>query len=52
MTGGGFGGSTVNLVNRTELYETIEKITREYKQRTNVKPTILISEAAEGASEV
>jgi galactokinase len=52
MTGGGFGGSTVNLVNRTELYETIEKITREYKQRTNVEPTILISEAAEGASEV
>jgi galactokinase len=52
MTGGGFGGSTVNLVNRTELDETIEKITREYKQRTNVEPTILISEAAAGASEV
>jgi galactokinase len=52
MTGGGFGGSTVNLVNRVDLDETIEKISREYQQKTNVEPTILISEAAEGASEV
>ncbi len=52
MTGGGFGGSTVNLVNRIDLDKTIEKISREYRQRTKVEPTILISEAAEGASEV
>lgn len=52
MTGGGFGGSTVNLVRRTDLTETIDRISREYRQRTNVKTTVLISEAAEGASEL
>lgn len=52
MTGGGFGGSTVNLVQRTNLGEAVEKITREYRQKTNIEPTVLISEAAEGACEV
>lgn len=52
MTGGGFGGSTVNLVEKTNLTETIERISREYLKKTNIEPTILISEAAEGASEV
>lgn len=52
MTGGGFGGSTVNLVKRSNLTETIERISREYREKTGIEPTILISEAAGGASEV
>ena len=52
MTGGGFGGSTVNLVRRAKLTETLERISREYRRKINIEPTILISEAAEGASEI
>ena len=52
MTGGGFGGSTVNLVKREYLSEFMEKIRLEYQKLTGIEPTILISEASEGASEI
>jgi galactokinase len=52
MTGGGFGGSTVNLIERKNLEETVERIGGAYLEKTGIEPTILISEAAEGASEV
>lgn len=52
MTGGGFGGSTVNLVLKENLNEFTEKITVEYGRIIGVEPTILISEASAGASEV
>lgn len=52
MTGGGFGGSTVNLVERTHLERFKERIRREYQAETGIEPTILISEASEGASEI
>ena len=51
MTGGGFGGSTVNLVKRENLGRFKEKIRTEYQRLTEIKPTILVSEASEGASE-
>lgn len=52
MTGGGFGGSTVNLVKRECLGKFEEKIRIEYKRQTEIEPTILVSEAGSGASEV
>jgi galactokinase len=52
MTGGGFGGSTVNLVKRENLDAFKEKINAEYERLTGIKPTILVSEASEGASEI
>lgn len=52
MTGGGFGGSTVNLVRRENLDETIEKISFEYERQTRIKPSIYTSAAADGASEI
>jgi galactokinase len=52
MTGGGFGGSTVNLVKRTHLDRFKETIRREYQHQTEIKPTILVSEASGGASEI
>ena len=52
MTGGGFGGSTVNLVKRANLGKFKEKIRFEYQRLTEIKPTILVSEASEGASEI
>jgi len=52
MTGGGFGGSTVNLVNRENLDHFRRKISVEYQEQARREPTILISEASEGATEV
>ncbi|HQU84781.1 MAG TPA: galactokinase, partial [Pyrinomonadaceae bacterium] len=52
MTGGGFGGSTVNLVKKENLAQLIEEISREYEQKTKITPAILVSEACGGASEI
>lgn len=52
MTGGGFGGCTVNLVQRAALTEFREVITREYARRFGHEPHIYISEAGDGAGEV
>jgi galactokinase len=52
MTGGGFGGSTVNLVdvNHVELFR--KKVAAEYEQLTRLKPEIYVCEAANGAEEI
>jgi len=52
MTGGGFGGSIVNLVRRDALDKFQSTVAREYKRATNRSPTIYISEAGAGAKEV
>lgn len=52
MTGGGFGGSTVNIVPRANLTEFTGKISTEYKRRTNLETSVYISGAASGAREL
>jgi len=52
MTGGGFGGCTVNLVRRDALENFRETITREYQRATGQMPNIYVSEAGEGAKEI
>ena len=52
MTGGGFGGCTVNLVRRDALDEFKAFVTREYACRTGHEPIIYISEAGDGAQEI
>ncbi len=52
MTGGGFGGCTVNLVRRAALETFRETITREYSRVTGLVPNIYVSEAGEGAGEI
>jgi galactokinase len=52
MTGGGFGGSTVNLVRRESLPEFKQIVAREYARRTKIETTIYVSEAGDGAKEV
>lgn len=52
MTGGGFGGSTVNLVKRENLPQIIEEISAEYEKQTKITPMMLVAEACDGASEV
>jgi len=52
MTGGGFGGSTVNLVRRENLTAFIEKISNEYRRRTSIETDVYVSGAADGAAEI
>jgi galactokinase len=52
MTGGGFGGCTVNLVRRNSLAEFRETVEREYNRATGLRATIIVSESSDGASEL
>ncbi|MGB9181887.1 MAG: galactokinase [Pyrinomonadaceae bacterium] len=51
MTGGGFGGCTVNLVLRGSLEKFREVVAREYNQATRKQAGIYVVSAAEGAKE-
>jgi galactokinase len=52
MTGGGFGGCTVNLVARASLDKFQEMVASEYKRATELEPFIYIAEASDGAKEI
>ena len=52
MTGGGFGGCTVNLVHRQALEKFREQVTAGYNKATNKIPTIYVSEPGDGAREI
>lgn len=49
MTGGGFGGCTINLVNvdRVESFKSV--VAKGYEQTTGLKPEIYVCEASNGA---
>jgi galactokinase len=49
MTGGGFGGCTVNLVDAGQADEFAERITEAYQARTGVHPDVFVCSAADGA---
>ena len=52
MTGGGFGGCTVNLVSDTHVEEFKERVSQGYESATSLKPEVYICTAANGAEEV
>jgi galactokinase len=52
MTGGGFGGCTVNLVRRDALEDFQNIVTEKYQAATGRAPVIFDSGAADGAREV
>jgi galactokinase len=52
MTGGGFGGCTVNLVESKMTLQFQTTIGREYEKLTGLSPQIFVCAAAAGASEV
>ncbi len=52
MTGGGFGGCTVNLVRRDALEIFRSVVSEEYLRATGVSPEIFTVEAGDGAREV
>jgi galactokinase len=52
MTGGGFGGCTVNIVQRNVLDEFSENVRRIYHERTENQASIYVVEAADGVHEI
>jgi len=52
MTGGGFGGSTVNLLAPENVDEFRETVTRGYETATGLTPEIYVCSAADGVEEI
>jgi len=52
MTGGGFGGCTVNLVSAAESGEFRKRVAEEYEATTGRHPDIYVCEASQGAEMV
>ena len=52
MTGAGFGGSTVNLIERDAIERFRSNVERTYPARTGLRPTVIPVEPAAGAGEV
>jgi galactokinase len=52
MTGGGFGGCTINIVANQSVDVFKQEVFRVYRDKTRLEPQILVSNAAEGATEI
>ncbi len=50
MTGGGFGGCTVALVQADKVAAIADRVASEYEKRTKIKPTSFVSRPAAGAT--
>jgi len=49
MTGGGFGGCTINLVNADDAQDFAGRVSERYQSKTGIKPDVYISAAVDGA---
>jgi galactokinase len=49
MTGGGFGGCTVSLVETAKAEQVAGKIAEAYRRETSIEPTVLTSRPSRGA---
>ncbi|MCK4577369.1 MAG: galactokinase [Candidatus Marinimicrobia bacterium] len=52
MMGGGFGGCTINMVDRDQVDSFREAVSREYQKATGKKPDIYPTDPMDGASEI
>jgi galactokinase len=52
MTGGGFGGCTVNLVEKNAVEDFKTTVAGEYQQKVGLQPDIYVCAAADGAQEI
>jgi galactokinase len=52
MTGGGFGGCTINLVSAAKSGEFRRQVGAEYEAATSLKPNIYVCDASQGAEMV
>jgi galactokinase len=52
MTGGGFGGCTINLVAAEQVDNFVARMTESYQRATGIPPEIYSCSAADGAGEI
>lgn len=52
LTGGGFGGCTINLVNRKDAPAFAERLAGRYEAQVGIRPEIHICRASGGARRV
>ncbi|NQU97280.1 MAG: galactokinase, partial [Chloroflexi bacterium] len=52
MTGGGFGGCTVNVVLRESAFAFEDAVKRAYRTQTGTTPDVHVSEPSGGAEEI
>lgn len=52
MTGGGFGGCTVNLVDRSAYDQFVQRVSHAYLKEIGTTPTFYVVRASDGASEI
>lgn len=52
MTGGGFGGCTVNLVDAGHVEQFKQSVPQEYERITGLEPEIYVCEPSDGAEEI
>jgi galactokinase len=52
MTGGGFGGSTISILENDRVAKFQRAMAEEYERKTGLKPQILEVSASDGATEV
>ncbi len=50
MTGGGFGGCTISLVDKERAEAVVGELTRRYAERIGVTPSVFIMEPSDGAT--
>ena len=50
MTGGGFGGCTVNLVEAVDAQSFAEQVSERYRSAIGIKPDVYVCSAADGAA--
>jgi len=52
MTGGGFGGCTINLVKSAAVTDFRRNVAAAYSSKTGLTPEICVSPASEGAQQI
>jgi galactokinase len=52
MTGGGFGGCTINFVRGEVVSSFVDRVSAAYAHETGIKPAIYVCRASDGAGEV
>lgn len=49
LSGGGFGGATINLVTKDQAEAFVETVTKAYQEKTHIEPTVVVTPASNGA---
>lgn len=52
LTGGGFGGCTINLVEQTEAQAFAQALTARYAAKFNIQPEVHVCHASDGAHQI